>query len=63
MKKNKTFDCVKMKWDIQRQIRKEFEGMPEAEARRLQMRQVEQDPILGLLYKRLAAEKQSAGKD
>jgi hypothetical protein len=57
MKKDKKFDCVKMKWDIQRQIRKEFEGIPEVEARRLQMRQVEQDPILGPLYKRLASEK------
>ncbi len=63
MQKNKQFDCVKMKWDIQKQIRKEFEGIPEAEARRLQMRQVEQDPILGPLYQRLASEKQSAGKE
>jgi len=62
MQKNKQFDCVKMKWDIQKQIRKEFEGIPEAEARRLQMRQVEQDPILGPLYQRLTSEKQSAGK-
>jgi hypothetical protein len=60
--KNKQFDCVKMKWDIQKQIRKEFEGVPEAEARQVQMRQVEKDPILGPLYKRLASEKQSAGK-
>lgn len=63
MKKNKKFDCVKMKWDIQKQIRKEFEGIPEAEARQMLMRQVEQDPILGPLYKRLASGKQSAMKD
>ncbi len=58
--KNKEFDCVKMKWDIQQQIRKEFKGVPEAQAREAQMRQVAQDPILGPLYKRLASEKQSA---
>lgn len=63
MKKDKKFDCVTMKWDIQRQIRKEFEGIPEVEARRLQMQQVEQDPILGPLYKRLTSEKQSIMKE
>ena len=63
MKKNKQFDCVKMKWEIQKQIRKEFEGVPEAEARQMQMRQVEQDPILGPFYRRLLSEKRSAGKE
>jgi hypothetical protein len=60
--KNKKFDCVKMKWDIQQQIRKEFQGVPEAQAREAQMRQVAQDRILGPLYKRLASEKRSADK-
>jgi hypothetical protein len=62
MKKDKKFDCVKMKWDIQKQIRKEFEGIPEVEARQMQMRQVEQDPILGPFYKHLASVKQSSMK-
>lgn len=61
MKKSKTFDCVKMKWDIQQQIRKEFAGVPEAEAHERQMRQVARDPILGPLYQRLTARKQSPG--
>lgn len=60
--KAKEFDCVKMKWDIQQQIRKEFQGVPEAEAHERQMRHVAQDPILGPLYKRLAAAKESAAK-
>jgi len=60
--RNKKFDCVKMKWDIQQQIRKEFQGVPEAQAREAQMHQVAPDPILGPLYKRLASEKQSADK-
>jgi hypothetical protein len=62
MRKDKKFDCVRMKWDIQQQIRKEFAGVPEAEAREVQMQQVAQDPILGPLYRRLATEKESAGR-
>jgi hypothetical protein len=58
--RNKKSDCVEMRWDIQQQIRKEFAGVPEAEARERQMRLVAQDPILGPLYKRLAAAKESA---
>jgi hypothetical protein len=60
--KNRKLDCVKMKWDIQQQIRKEFAGVPEAEARDIQMRQVAQDPVLGPLYRRLASQRQSARK-
>ncbi len=62
MKKNKTFDCVEMKWEIQQQIRKEFAGIPEAQAREIQMRQVAEDPILGPLYKQLASEKEPGAK-
>jgi hypothetical protein len=62
MKKNKKFDCVRMKWDIQQQIRKEFAGVPEADARERQMRQVAEDPILGPFYRRLAPQRESASK-
>ena len=62
MRKDKTFDCVKMKWEIQQRVRKEFEGVPEAEAREVQMRRVAQDAILGPLYNRLTAERESAGR-
>ena len=62
MKKNKKFDCVQMKWDIQQQIQKEFKGVPEAEAREVQMRQVAQDPILGPLCRRLTSQEKSANK-
>ncbi len=54
------FDCVRMKWDIQQQIRKEFAGVPEADALERQMRQVAEDPILGPFYQRLAAQRESA---
>jgi hypothetical protein len=62
MTKNKKFDCVKMKWAIQQQIRTEFACVPEDQAHEIQMRQAAEDPILGPLYKRLAAEKESAGR-
>jgi hypothetical protein len=62
MKKNKKFDCVQMKWAIQQQVRKEFAGVPEDQAREIQMRQVAENPILGPLYQRLASEKTSATK-
>ena len=51
-----------MKWEIQQQIRKEFAGLPEDQAREIQMRQVAEDPILGPLYKQLASAKTSAAK-
>lgn len=45
--KNKTFDCVQMKWDIQNKQRKEFAGLSEADRRRIQAEKVQADPILG----------------
>jgi hypothetical protein len=60
--KAKEFDCVQMKWEIQQQIRKELAGVPEAQARERQMRLVAQDPILGPLYQRLTAAKESTRK-
>jgi hypothetical protein len=62
MKHKKKFDCVQMKWDIQQQIQKEFKGVPEAQAREMQMRQVAQDPVLGPLYQRLTSEEKSVNK-
>lgn len=53
MKKNKKFDCVKMKRDIQKQIAKEFAGIPDEEARKIQMAEVMKDPILGPFLKRV----------
>jgi len=45
--KNKTFDCVQMKWDIQQKQREEFAGISEADRRRIQIEKVQADPILG----------------
>ena len=53
MKRRKKFDCVKMKWDIQAKIAKEFAGMPEDQARRIQDERVAKDPILGPFLKKV----------
>ena len=59
MKKRKKFDCVKMKWDIQKQIKKEFSGVPDARAREIQIQQVMKDPILGPFCRELMEQKGS----
>ena len=51
--KKKTFDCVQMKWEIQRKQREESAGMSEAGRRRLQMERIQTDPILGPFVRRL----------
>lgn len=47
MTKRKHFDCVAMKWEIQRKIQEKYAGMSEEEARRSQWRKIMNDPILG----------------
>ncbi len=46
MKKDKSFDCVRMKWEIQRRLEEEMPGVPEPEKRRLQMERVAGNPLL-----------------
>jgi hypothetical protein len=53
MSKNKSFDCVKMKWDIQKKIEKEYSGIPEKEACKIHLEKIKRDPILGPFYKKL----------
>ena len=55
MKKAKKFDCVQMKWDIQRRIEEESAGMSEDEARRRQDQKVQDNPIIGPIIARLRA--------
>ena len=47
MKKDKDFDCVEMKWEIQRKLQERYAGVPEEEARRKQWEEALADPILG----------------
>ncbi|MCH8149988.1 MAG: hypothetical protein IH987_18755 [Planctomycetes bacterium] len=51
--KKKTFDCVQMKWDIQRKQREELAGMSEADRRRVQTERIQADPIFGPFVQRL----------
>lgn len=51
MKKSKKFDCVRMKWDIQKQIAKEFSGISDEQAHKIQIDEVMKDPILGPFWK------------
>jgi len=51
--KKKTFDCVEMKWDIQRKLREEFAGISEAEKRRILVDRIKSDAILGPFIKRV----------
>ena len=55
--KKKTFDCVRMKWDIQRKQREELAGMSEADKRRVQTERIKADPIL---MKRLSGPERDA---
>ena len=53
--KKKSFDCVRMKWDIQQKQREELAGMSEADKRRVQMEKIRADPILGPFIRKVRA--------
>lgn len=59
----KSFDCVKMKWDIQRRIMEEFAEVPAEEARRIQRQQIEADPILGPFLRKVTTRKTPTSMD
>ena len=62
MMKNKKFDCVRMKGDIQQQISKEFSGLSDEEAHKIQMAKVMQNPILGPFCKKVCSIKDTLTK-
>ncbi|MFH0774198.1 MAG: hypothetical protein V2A53_01700 [bacterium] len=47
MRKDKKFDCVQMKWDIQQKIAKEFADLSDEKLNRVQMERINKNPILG----------------
>ena len=53
MKKQKAFDCVQMKWNIQQKIAQEFAAVPEEEALRRQRERIEQNSILARFLARV----------
>lgn len=60
MTEKKDFDCVDMKWEIQRKLEEKYKGMPEEDARRLQWKQALADPIMGpFLSKVLSRQKRN----
>ncbi len=62
MMKNKKFDCVRMKGDIQQQISKEFSALSDKEAHKIQMAKVMQNPILGPFCKKVCSIKDTSTK-
>ena len=50
---NKTFDCVKMKNDIQAKRQAEFVGMSLEEQKAIMNKRLMSSPILGPVYRRL----------
>ncbi|MCK5269227.1 MAG: hypothetical protein KAJ46_00525 [Sedimentisphaerales bacterium] len=57
MMKDKKFDCVKMKWDIQQKIAKEFSDVPDEQAHKMQMQNVMQNSILGPFCEKVRLQK------
>ena len=62
MKKKKNFDCVQMKWDIQRRIMEEFVDVPPDEARHIQREQIENDPLIGPFLRKLQSRESGSSK-
>jgi hypothetical protein len=56
MKPIKGFDCVQMKWDIQRKLLEEERLLGPEEARRRRDERVRNNPILGPFLQRMEAE-------
>ncbi len=44
--KNKSFDCVKIKHDIQQTLRKEYAGASSGEIERRRFERIEKSPVL-----------------
>jgi len=53
MIKNKKFDCVQMKWGIQKELSKEFSGVPDEQKHKIQMERIAHNPILGPFCKKV----------
>jgi len=53
--KDKEFDCVQMKWDIEQKLQDEERHYGKAEARRRRDERLHNDPILGPFLQRVEA--------
>jgi hypothetical protein len=54
--KQKDFDCVQMKWDIQQRLLEEETRLGKAEARHRRDERLRNDPILGPFLQRVEAQ-------
>lgn len=55
MMKEKQFDCVQMKWEIQQQIEKELAGLSDKEAYKVKFEKILKNNILGGFLNRFHA--------
>ncbi|MCI5147823.1 MAG: hypothetical protein D3916_00130 [Candidatus Electrothrix sp. MAN1_4] len=62
MMKDKQFDCVKMKREIQQQIEKERVGLSDKEAHKAQMEKILENDIVGTFLKKIYSTNQLAVK-
>ena len=53
MLKNKKFDCVQMKWDIQKRIQKDYEGLSDSDSIKKLERKIQQDRLMAEFYDKI----------
>ena len=53
IKRQKAFDCVEMKWEIQQEIAREFKGYSDKKMHDKQKERVVQNPVFGEFVSRL----------
>ncbi|MEK6713236.1 MAG: hypothetical protein AABY41_03475 [Nitrospirota bacterium] len=53
IKRQKAFDCVGMKWEIQQEIAREFKGYSEKKMHDKQKERIVQNPVLGEFVSRI----------
>jgi hypothetical protein len=63
MRTAKTFDCVQMKWDIQRKLREEEKGLSLDERHALMQSKIMADTILGPWLQRVTKRKSAQTAD
>ena len=52
-KSKKDFDCVEMKWNIQKQLAEETRGMTEEQAQAYHRKNISQNPVLSEFLNRV----------
>lgn len=60
--KDKQFDCVRMKHEIQQEILREMQSLSPEEQQRRTAQEIESDPVLGRLWRR-ARRIETAGRE